>query len=103
MPKGLNEEEIREAAKALQDASRSLIIIQLGSQVVLKGTIKHLVHMYFALQLLKAIPIYSIDIPAETMIYIEVLQSFIDFKMLDPNYLMGLVIEDFDLKDYLGA
>jgi hypothetical protein len=36
------------------------------------------------------------------MIYIEELQSFVDFEMLDPNQLIGFIIEDFDVRDYAG-
>lgn len=71
MPKDVEEKDIREGAKVVKDASTSFIIIQLSSQFILKGSIKKLIQMYFALQLLKAITIYNIEIPPDSLIYIE--------------------------------
>lgn len=81
----------------------SLLITQFLSQLVLKGSLKHLLPAFFSMQLLKSVSILSIRIPAEIMIYLEQLRAFIDFEMLDPNDLMARALPGFDLADFLSG
>ena len=66
----------------------------------MKGSIKLLLPMFFNLQLIKSITIYGIFFDPQILIYLDELRKFIEFKSIDPKFLLKTFF-DIDVVAYL--
>jgi hypothetical protein len=73
------------------------------AQICLKSVIKDLWTLFYALQIVCQLNIYSVAIPGNAEIMTEQLLSLIEFEMLNPEGLVKIFIPSFTLKDWLAG
>ena len=79
----------------------SLMIAQLGAQLMLKGSLADLWSLFYTLQIVCYLDYYMIPIPNNAEIFIEQFKSIIEFNILKPEPLIRLVYPDFTLHDFI--
>ena len=67
----------------------------------MKGAINDLIGLYFTLQIICYISIYDTPLPSNTEIYMSEFTNMIEFKALKPDSIIGLVITDFKLVEWI--
>lgn len=90
MPIGLVEEEVVEQATSVIGNIEWIMYVQICIQPILKKGMGQLMVIFYIMQMLKGIALYSIYIPASLEIYLGEVRNLVDFKMLDPD---GLIDE----------
>lgn len=77
---------------------KSLMIIQLIAQLLLKGAIRQILSLYFAVQFICYLKIYAIQFPANADILITEFTKTIEFDILNPEGIIQLWDKDFTLR-----
>ena len=98
LPLGLSEDELIEQAKSAQSSVLGIFIVQLILQIFLKGSLDRLWNLFFTLQIICHLVIYTVPFPANTSIYIVEFTKLIEFTALNPDSLLQVAIGDPDLK-----
>ena len=104
MPTGLTEEKLQKAYDVVDKVAKSVMVIQLVSQIFLKGSLESILSLYYSLQLICYV--YNIFLlkqfySSNLEIFILQLTKLIEFRSLQPEPLIQLYDEEFELDDYL--
>jgi hypothetical protein len=91
LPKSVDAEELSANAEAAASSFQSLIFIQLGLQVFLKGSIDDMWNLYLMMQLIVFFTMYDIPIPANIEVYNDEFRKLIQFDILQPDNLLGII------------
>ena len=67
-------------------------------QVLLKGSFDYLLDFMLYLQLIKCIPIYDLNIPANVLVVLKQLRNIIEFDALKPENLLPFIWSEEELK-----
>ena len=57
---------------------------------------------FFCIQLCTFLTIFTIPIPSNAEIYLDQFRGLINFSMVNPNVIMGMVIKDFNFNKLMG-
>ena len=57
---------------------------------------------FFCIQLCTFFTIFTIPIPSNAEIYLDQFRGLINFSMVNPNVIMGMVIKDFNFNKLMG-
>jgi len=74
----------------------TLAIVQLVAAIFMKGLIRDLLGLYFTLQIIIYMQTYDTPTPSNTEIYNLQFKDMIEFKMLKPNSILQLILDDED-------
>ena len=69
---------------------QSLIFIQLGLQLFLKGSIDDMWNLYLILQLVVFFSLYETPITANIEVYNEEIRKLVQFEILQPDNVLGI-------------
>lgn len=64
---------------------------QIIMQPVLKSGMDNLLSIFFILQMMKGVPLYGFYIPATLEVYLEEVRALIDFEVLKPDGIVGMI------------
>lgn len=80
-----------------------LFLLQILFQLCLRGALNEFWDMYFTLQVICYLAIYDINMPGNTAIYVQEFTKIIEFELLNPDGIGGLVTgdKDFDFVHWL--
>ena len=67
----------------------------------MKGKMDDLWAMYFSMQLLCYLELYEIPMPGSAMIYNNEFIKIIEFKLLNPEGIIGLFVSDFTFAGFI--
>lgn len=91
LPKGVVEKELVEDAKSASQSMTAVVIVQLIMQISMKGSLDDIWGLYLTLQLIAYISIYEASIPANVEIYFNEFRKMVNFEILQPDNLIGLI------------
>ena len=78
-----------------------IIGVQLISQIFLKGGMSYMYELFYTLQIIVYIHYYEFKKPAIAEIFIDNFMKIIEFRILSPEPLVQIWIEDFTFKKLL--
>ena len=98
---GLVEAEVKEKAKQGLYGMTSIMIVQIIVQIVMKGAIDLIFDLYMKLQLINCLKEFKIYRTALVEIYFEQLDYLVEFKMLDPDFLLKLIDKNLTIENLM--
>ena len=98
LPFGVSEDELIKQAKSTQNCVLGISIVQLVLQIFLKGSLDRLWNLFFTMQIICYLVIYTVSLPANTSIYMVEFTKLIEFTVLNPDSLIQLAIGDPEFK-----
>jgi hypothetical protein len=101
LPKDVDEEALANSAKGAGAAMQSLMIIQLGAQFFLKGLMNNLWSLFFTLQIICYMKIYSFTVPSNAEMIINEVTKIIEFEVLNPQGIVRIFVPNFKLSDLI--
>jgi len=101
LPEGVTTEEVAGDARKASGATGGVAVVQIITQVCMKGSIEKVMMLIYYLQLTKSISFYSIKLPANAQLYLEETRKFVDGEYIKPEYLMMVFGVEFELSDVL--
>ena len=76
---------VEEQAKIMIDTFKTLAIILFIIQLCLRGSLEQLVSLYFALQLIVYLSIYTITQSIFAQVYMDELRKVLEFYIVEPS------------------
>ena len=98
---GLVEAEVKEKAKQGLYGMTSIMIVQIIVQIVMKGAMDLIFDLYMKLQLINCLKEFKIYRTALVEIYFEQLDYLVEFKMLDPDFLLKLIDKNLTIENLM--
>jgi len=90
VPKGVDEEQIKQDANTAMKGLLAVVIAMVVIQIAVKGNFKDYWALFFILQLLAYSHYYDTPIPGNAEIYIHELTSLVELSFLDPDAIIRL-------------
>ena len=91
LPRGVVEKELVDDAQSASKGMTSIVIVQLIMQISMKGSLDDIWGLYLTLQLIAYISMYETNIPANVEIYFNEFRKLVNFEILKPDNLIGLI------------
>ena len=85
------EKELVDDAQSASKGMTSIVIVQLIMQISMKGSLDDIWGLYLTLQLIAYISMYETNIPANVEIYFNEFRKLVNFEILKPDNLIGLI------------
>lgn len=101
LPKEVDEESLKNSAVGAGAAMQSFMVIQLVAQFFLKGLMQNLWSLFFTLQLICYMKIYTFSVPSNTEMIVKEVTKIIEFEILNPQGIVRLFYPKFKLTDLL--
>ena len=96
-------ETTEKAAKTIKNGCNWMVLVQILSQVFLKGGMDYMYELYFTLQIVVYIYYYEFQKPSSAEVFISIFKDLIEFRILSPEPFVQIWIKDFTLKDFLSS
>ena len=91
LPKGVSEAEIIDSANSQQTSLKVIIIVV---AIFMKAGSQRLISLLMVIQIVSYLPLYNVDIPAETELYIEALRQIAEFDILPTEKIKEYMVEN---------
>ena len=91
MMDGQDPEAIEGTATSIMGNIEWVMYAQIVMQPILKNGMAELLGIFYIVQMMKAVPLYSLYIPASLEIYMEEVRNLVDFQMLEPDNIVGKI------------
>ena len=98
VPKGVDEEQIRQDASTAMKGLLAIVIAMIVIQVAVKGNFKDYWALFFILQLIAYCNYYDTPLPGNAEIYIQELTHLVELTFIDPDVLIRAFNPDFNKK-----
>jgi len=98
VPKGVDEEELKSDATTACTALVTIMIAMVVIQTYIGGNFRDFWGLFFVLQFMAYTHYYGTVLPGNAEIYLLKLQGIVDFSALNPDVVIRLFIEEWNIK-----